>query len=123
MVARRFALLAALVAASVAVLVPATAPATSSYSTQVIVSLRTPAFHGTLKSGRSACATGRTVKLYRVKSGPDKLLGTDRSDATAKWSIPIGKKRLIAGSYYAKAPAKGRCKPGKSTVLPVAKPS
>lgn len=95
---------------------PAASAAGASYSTKVIVSLKTPAFHGKLKSSRSACTTNRTVKLFRKKSGPDKLLGTDKSNAKAKWSIPI---KLKPGSYYAKAPAKGSCGSAKSKVLTI----
>ncbi len=115
MVARLFALL---VAALATALLSTALAAGASNSTTIVVSLKNPAFHGTLKSGKSACSTGRTVKLYREKSGPDKLLGTDKSDAKTKWSIPIGK-GLISGSYYAKAPAKGNCKPAKSKVLSI----
>lgn len=118
MAVRRVALLAVSIAVLVSALFPAASFAASSYSTKIVVSIRTPAFHGTLKSSRSACATGRRVKLFREKSGPDKLLGTDTSNAKTKWSIPIGK-RLIPGSYYAKAPAKGKCKPAKSKVIPI----
>lgn len=118
MAVRRSALLAVFVVALVGALLPAVSAAGSSYSTKVIVSLKFPAFHGTLKSGKSACATERTVKLFREKSGPDKLLGTDKSDAKTKWSIPLGK-RLTSGSYYAKAGAKGKCKPAKSKVLTI----
>ena len=118
MPARRSALLAILVVALAGALLPAVSVAGSSYSTKVIVSLKFPAFHGTVSSSRGSCAAGRTVKLFREKSGPDTLLGTDKSDAKAKWSIPIGKK-LISGSYYAKAPAKGKCKPAKSNVIPI----
>ncbi|HMJ72743.1 MAG TPA: hypothetical protein VK471_05175 [Solirubrobacterales bacterium] len=107
-----------LVAALSIALLPAALAAGASNSTTIVVSLKTPAFHGKLKSGKSACATGRTVKLFREKSGPDKLLGTDKSNAKTKWSIPIGK-RLTSGSYYAKAPAKGSCKPAKSKVLSI----
>lgn len=107
-----------LIAAFVVALFSPIAAAGSSHSTTIVVSLKFPAFHGTLKSGTSACAVGRTVKLYREKSGPDKLLGTDTSNAKTKWSIPIGK-RLTSGSYYAKAPAKGSCKPAKSKVLSI----
>jgi hypothetical protein len=115
MAARRSALF---IAALTVALLPAASAAGSSYSTKVIVSLRTPAFHGTLKSGKGACATNRTVKLFRETSGPDKLLGTDKSNANGKWSIPIGK--LPHGSsYYAKAPAKGKCKVAKSKVLSI----
>ncbi len=116
MAARRSALF--VVALAVALLLPAISAAGASNSTTIVVSLKTPAFHGTLKSAKSACATNRTVKLYRVTPGPDKLLGTDTSDAKTKWSIPLGKK-LIAGSYYAKAPAKGSCRSAKSKVLPI----
>lgn len=109
---------ALLIAALAVTLLPAALAAGAGNSTTIVVSLKNPAFHGTLKSGKSACATGRTVKLFREKSGPDKLLGTDKSNAKTKWSIPIGK-RLISGSYYAKAPAKGSCKPAKSKVLSI----
>jgi hypothetical protein len=116
---RHSALLAVLAVSLVsALLLPAVSAAGSGYSTTIVVSLKFPAFHGTLKSGKSACATGRKVKLFRERSGPDKLLGTDKSNAKAKWSIPIGKK-LTSGSYYAKAPAKGKCKPAKSNVIPI----
>ena len=106
-----------LVLALLVALLPTGSAAGASYSTKVIVSLKTPAFHGKLKSRRSACATNRTVKLFRKKPGRDKLLGTDKSDAKAKWSIRI---RLKSGaSYYAKAPAKGNCKAAKSKVLSI----
>ena len=114
MVARRLVLLVVVLAA---LLLPATPAAGASYSTKIVVSLKTPAFHGALKSGKSACATGRTVKLFRQKPGPDKLLGSARSNAKTKWSIPV---KLTSGSsYYAKAPAKGSCKPAKSKVLSI----
>ena len=116
MVARRSALLAFVLGF---LLLLATSAAGSSQSTAIIVSLKFPAFHGKLNSSKSACARHRKVKLYREKAGPDTLLGTDKSNAKAKWSIPIGK-RLTSGSYYVKVPAKGSCKPAKSKVLPVA---
>jgi len=109
---------ALLVVALVALLLPAVSAAGAGHSTKIVVSLKFPAFHGTLKSSKSACAAGRTVKLFRERSGPDRLLGTDTSNAKTKWSIPIGK-RLVSGSYYAKAPAKGSCKPAKSKVLSI----
>jgi hypothetical protein len=109
---------ALLAIALAALLLPAAPAVGSGYSTQVIVSLKFPSFHGALKSSKSACATGRTVKLFREKPGPDKFLGTDKSNVKAKWSIPIGK-RLTSGSYYAKASTKGKCKAAKSKVLSI----
>lgn len=115
MVARRSALLLVLVLAA---LIPASSAAGASYSTKVIVSLKTPAFHGSVKSDKGACATNRTVMLFRKRPGADRLLGSDKSNANARWSIPIGK-RLTPGSYYAKAPAKGSCRADKSKVLTI----
>ncbi len=100
-------------------LLPAGSASGASYSTKVVVSLKTPAFHGKLKSSRSACATNRTVKLFRRKPGADKLLGSDKTSAKAKWSIPIGKRLPSGAAYYAKAPAKGSCKAAKSKVLTI----
>jgi hypothetical protein len=114
--ARRFILLLTVFGAA---LLPPASAAGASHSTKIVVSLKLPAFHGTLKSKASTCADHRTVKLFREKAGPDKFLGTDLSNAKAEWSIPIGK-RLAPGSYYAKAPAKGACRAAKSNVVPLA---
>jgi hypothetical protein len=116
MVARRSVLV---IVSLAAVLLLTVSAASASYSTGVIVSLKFPAFHGKVQSNRSSCATNRTVKLFRQKPGRDKFLGTDKSNAKAKWSIPVGK-NLASGSYYAKAPAKGQCNPAKSNVVPIA---
>jgi hypothetical protein len=115
MAVRRSALL---VVALVFALLPAASAAGPSYSTKIIVSLKFPAFHGSLKSSKNACVSDRKVKLYRKKTGSKKLLGTDKSNAEGKWAIPIGK-RLTSGAYYAKASAKGSCKPSKSKVLTI----
>jgi hypothetical protein len=118
--ARRYVrLYPALFAVAFAVALPPAASAASSpYSTKVIVSLKFPAFHGTVTAGKSSCTKDRTVKLLRKRRAADKLLGTDKSNAKAQWSIPIGKK-LPSGSYYAKTPAKGRCRAARSKVLTI----
>jgi hypothetical protein len=105
-----------LIAVSIVALLLPAASAAGATPTQVVVSLKFPAFHGTIQSPKAACKKNRTVKLYREKSGPDKLLGTDKSNKKGKWSIPI---KLISGGYYAKAPKKGTCAAAKSKVLPV----
>jgi hypothetical protein len=111
---RRRALIAVL---AVVMLAAAPAAAAPRAGTTVVVSLKTPAFHGKLKSSRGACRANRKVKLFRKKPGRDRLLGTDKTNAKAKWSIRI---RLKSGaSYYAKAPAKGSCKAAKSKVLSI----
>jgi hypothetical protein len=111
----RWILIGALVAA---LFLAAPAAGAATYKTKIVVSLKFPAFHGVLQSPKGSCASNRTVKLYREKSGPDKQLGTDTSNRDGKWSIPIGK-RLISGAYYAKAPARGNCKSSKSKVTAI----
>jgi hypothetical protein len=115
MAVRRFALLVLVLAT---VLLPAAPAVAASYSTTVVVSLKTPAFHGKLKSSRSSCVSGRTVKLFRKKAGADPQLGSDTSNPKGKWSIPIGKLRSGA-AYYAKATAKGSCHAAKSKLLKI----
>lgn len=102
-----------ILALAITALLALPASGVASFKTKVIVSLKFPAFHGKLASSHAGCVKHRTVKLYRVRSGADKLLGTDTSEDSGKWSIPIGK-RLISGGYYAKAPARGSCRAGKS---------
>ena len=119
MLVRRAALTAALALALSGALLPAgSALGAGRAATKVIVSLKFPAYHGSLQSGRAACVSGRTVRLYREKTGADKLLGTDTSSPKGKWSIPIGK-RLTSGAYYARAVARGNCKAGASKRLTI----
>ncbi|HEX5929213.1 MAG TPA: hypothetical protein VFY48_07460 [Solirubrobacterales bacterium] len=82
-----------------------------------MISFKLPAFNGTVQSSKSACRKNRTVKLYRVAGGPDKLLGTDKTNKKGKWQIPA---KLKSGNYYAKTPKKGTCGADKSGILPVA---
>jgi hypothetical protein len=105
----------AVIALGALLALPASATSAGRNSTRIVVSLKFPAFHGTVVSPAAACIANRTVKLYRVRSGPDKLLGRDTSGNGGAWSIPIGK-RLISGGYYAKATARGNCRAGKSKV-------
>lgn len=115
MVARRLALFAVAVVAALLLIAPS---AGASSPTTIVVSLKFPAFHGTLKSPKGACTKHRQVKLFRERSGPDKLLGTDRTNAKAEWSIPLGK-RLSSGAYYAKTAATSSCRAAKSNVIPI----
>jgi len=87
-------------------------------STKIVVSLKFPAFHGTLSSPRKACLGSRKVKMYRERNGNKKLLGRDTSEDNGKWKIPVGK-NLTSGSYYATVAKRGKCKGDKSQVLTI----
>jgi hypothetical protein len=88
-------------------------------STKIVVSLKTPAFHGKLTSPRKACLGSRTVKMYREVNGTRKQLGKDTSNDNGKWEILLGK-NLKGGLYYAIVEARGKCKTAKSQLLPIA---
>jgi hypothetical protein len=68
----------------------ATATQTVHISSQVTISrdLET-AFHGRVLSPKPACRSDRTVKILRRVSGPDPVMGHDRTDARGRWDLEI----------------------------------
>jgi len=68
MPAARRAVIAVLAVVLATALVPALASGAGK-NTTIAVSLKFPAFHGTLGSPRSACLGSRKVKMYREKGG------------------------------------------------------
>jgi hypothetical protein len=116
---RRTALVALLACLTAAVLVAAPlAGAAKPHKTTVVVSLKFPAFHGSLKSADDGCLGGRQVAMYRKQGGKVKKLGGDRSNAQGKWKIPVGK-NLTSGEYFAAVAKKGECKGGRSKPLAI----
>jgi len=117
MTAFRRALLCMLVVAAVGALValPVSAFGAGRNSTRVIVSLKLPAFHGRLKSPRSACLGSRTVKMFRKQGRRTVLLGHSRSSNSGRWTVRVGK--LRPGAYFAKVAKRGKCMAAKSKVL------
>jgi hypothetical protein len=112
-------LLAVLAVAAAILLLPVVSAAgAGKNSTKIVISLKTPAFHGKLTSPRQACLGSRKVKMYREVNGTKKQLGKDTSEDNGKWAIPLGK-NLRPGGYYAIVEARGKCKPAKSQVLPI----
>jgi hypothetical protein len=98
---RRIAVLAALsLVALVVVAVPALATQTVKINSRITLSDNPPAFHGRVKSSKPACEQQRKVKLFKQRSGPDQLLGNDKSDNHGKWKIVVDP--LTPGDYYAK---------------------
>jgi hypothetical protein len=114
---RRFLLLAVAVVALGALLI-APAQGAPKYRTTVIVSLKVPAFHGSLASPSKACTVGRTVKVFRKRGGNTVMLKKATSNAKGKWSAPIGK-NLTSGEFWSQATARGNCKAAKSKMLTI----
>ncbi|UJA20859.1 hypothetical protein HJD18_11980 [Thermoleophilia bacterium SCSIO 60948] len=87
-------------------------------STKVTIQAQTSGFFGQVKSNKEQkCANGRKVKLFKVKSGKDKKIGSDIAQANGDgymWSIGASG----GGDYYAKAGRVDGCDPGKSKTIP-----
>ncbi|HEY2714912.1 MAG TPA: hypothetical protein VGI73_01675 [Solirubrobacterales bacterium] len=116
---RRTALAALLACLAVVALVAVpVAGAAKPHATTVVVSLKFPAFHGSLKSKDDGCLGGRKVTMYRKHGGKAKKLGTGTSNAKGKWQVLVGK-HLASGQYFATVAAKGECKGGRSQTLPI----
>jgi hypothetical protein len=120
MINRRIARIAALLAclATAALLAAPLAGAAKPHATRVVVSLKFPAFHGSLKSADDGCLGGRQVAMFRKRGGKVRKLGSDRSNAQGKWAVPVGK-NLTSGEYFATVAKKGECKGGRSKALAV----
>jgi hypothetical protein len=106
----------AVVALTATFVLPSLAAGAGKKPTTIVVSIKFPAFHGTLSSPSKACLAGRKVKMYRQSNGKKKLLGRDTSEDNGKWKIPVGK-NLKSGSYYATVAKNAKCKGDKSQAL------
>lgn len=111
-------LVAALVClVSLLALVPL-AGAAKPHPTKVVVSLKFPAFHGSLQSNDDSCLAGRKVTVTRTNAGKTKKLGTATSKANGTWKVLVGK-NLTSGEYSVSVAAKGECKGGRSKALTI----
>lgn len=96
----RLAAVAALVlAAGLAAIAPAAVAQDMPYESKIRLTDRFPFAHGKVKSDSPSCIANRKVRLFKVKSGGDKVLGKTRTDAAGKWTI---EKTTKSGVYYAK---------------------
>ena len=70
-------------------------------------------YEGSIESPKRACENDRKIKVFKQRSGADKLIGSTRSQPRGQlgyeWVLEVSE-RLKEGTYYAKAPATDRCK-------------
>ena len=74
---------------------------------------------GTVSSPEAKkCAGHRLIKVFKVKNGPNKLIGSDEASkehgGVADWSIG---NPGVGGKIYAKAPATEDCEKGRSPAV------
>jgi hypothetical protein len=97
---RRAALIVCAALATAIAAVPALATNVVKIDSKVTISAHAPAFHGRVKSDNHACETGRKVKLFKRRHGPDHLLGHDETNHKGRWQVGVNP--LSSGAYYAK---------------------
>ena len=89
----------------------------SAAGTSVSIEAEQGGFFGYVHSPKQTCELNRTVQLYKVRSGNDKLMGTDTAQPNgpdSQWFVNTNK----SGSFYAMVPAKGNCAAATSPVVP-----
>jgi hypothetical protein len=112
-------LAAAAIAACATFAAPQALAGIQKYESHIGISDRAPAFHGDVDAEVPQCVPARIVRLYREKTGEDKLLGQDQTDGTGEWAITEPDDfTLKSGLYYAKVTATivgaDRCKRDRS---------
>ena len=120
---RRIRLVAALFPLALLCAPAAPSGAGTSFRTHLYMSKKFPAFHGRIHSPNAFCVADRKVRLYRIRSGPDKLLGVDRSEDNGTWKVKVEK--LSTGAYYSQTRRYGSaalgivCRPDRSRIAGV----
>ncbi|HKO27171.1 MAG TPA: hypothetical protein VJU80_06910 [Solirubrobacteraceae bacterium] len=82
-------------------------------------------FQGTIKAKKRRCMNNRTVHVYMVTDQGPQEIGSDTSELNSqktrgRWSI--GNSGYKNGRFFAKADAKGSCKPLTSKTITVVTP-
>lgn len=71
-------------------------------------------FHGRVIV-REPCRAQRTVKVFKVRQGPDRNIGMDTTGDDGRWSI--GNSGFRNGRFYAKARPMGECVGARSETI------
>ena len=89
-------------------------PATAGGGTTVTIKGPQGDFHGKVVT-REPCRAERTVKVFKVKEGDDKNIGSDTTGTDGKWSI--GNSGYKNGRFYAKVKPLGECEGARSETI------
>src|SRR4051794_26193248 len=63
-------------------------------------------FTGRVESVKHSCESHRTVKVLKVKDGPDRVIGSDETNTRGRYRVHHAGAH---GRFYAKAPPKANC--------------
>ena len=93
---------------------PLAGPATAGGGTTVTIKGPQGDFHGRVNT-REPCRAERTVKVFKVRKGADRKIGSDTTGNDGKWSI--GNSGFKNGRFYAKVKKTEECEAAKSKTI------
>jgi cysteine-rich repeat protein len=82
-------------------------------SLTVVFQPETNVFKGRVSSSNDRCERGRRVVVFRVVSGPDQAVASDRTDSEGRWRLVYNPR---SDDYYAKAQRKNISPEGHSHI-------
>jgi hypothetical protein len=71
----------------------------ASFDSSVSINYDRPNFKGRVSSSRDRCERDREVSVFKVRTGPDRLIGTDTTNDNGRYSVP---KPGARGRFYAR---------------------
>lgn len=84
-------------------------------ATTVTISSKVPAFSGSVRSKVDDCRKGRRVQLLRRTNGGDaKVLGSDLSNSSGDWAVPLD--NVKPGAYFARTRRRAKERNGSRVV-------
>ena len=89
-------------------------PATAGGGTTVTIKGPQGDFHGKVNT-REPCKAERTVKVFKVRKGDDRNIGSDTTGDDGKWSI--GNSGFKNGRFYAKVKKTDECEGARSETI------
>jgi hypothetical protein len=89
-------------------------PATAGGGTTVTIKGPQGDFHGKVNT-REPCRAERTVKVFKVREGDDRKIGSDTTGDDGKWSI--GNSGFKNGRFYAKVKKSDGCEAARSETI------
>lgn len=86
-------------------LAPNGCPAQSTTTATLRYAAKAKRFKGTVRADYHQCVPRRTVAVFREVSGPDREVGSVKTDRAGRYAVAV-KKRPVNGSYYARVDPK-----------------
>jgi hypothetical protein len=87
------------------------------YDSKTTIAIAVPLYHGKVKADIPQCVRNRRVELFERRSGPDRKVGSDRTNKRGRWVVKVPLDELEPQDrFYAKARRKLKIVSGEGYV-------